>query len=128
MCTAFPVYDQTSALVVGDPAVYREWEGAVDAKSNARGCVEALGDARMALLGNHGVLVVADTIAMAYHRAAVLEWRCRQAWHVEVLGGGVPIRPELHQKHGTRFDVLPSPGMFEAVARRELRHDPTVCD
>ena len=123
-----PVYDQTSALVAGDPAVYTEWEGSVDAVSNARGCVEALGRASMALLGNHGVLVVGNDVPQAYHRAAILEWRSRQAWHVETLGGGVPIRPELHASFASRFDASSAPGLFEATVRRELREDPSVLD
>ena len=53
-----PVYDQTSAMVPGDPALYDDFGGSVDPVENARACVEALGDARMALLANHGVLVV----------------------------------------------------------------------
>ena len=73
-----PVYDQTSAMVPGAPALYDDFGGSVDAVENARACVEALGDARMALLANHGVLVVGADIAQAHHRCVVLEWRCRQ--------------------------------------------------
>jgi len=123
-----PVYDQTSAMVPGDPALYAEFEGSVDAVDNARACVEALGDGRMALLANHGVLVVGRDIAQAHHRSIVLEWRCRQAWHVEAAGGGVPLDPGVHRRFSAPFDHVSFPGLWEAMCRRELRLDPTVLD
>lgn len=123
-----PVYDQTAAMLPGDPALFDDFEGSVDATENARACVGALADARCALLANHGVLVVGSDIAQAHHRAIVLEWRCRQAWHVEALGGGVPIRPEVFERFAAPFDHVSFPGLFEAMARRELRADPTILD
>ena len=51
------VFDQTSAMVAGEVAVYADYEGPVDSAANARAAVEALGDSSMALLQNHGVLV-----------------------------------------------------------------------
>ncbi|HLG92598.1 MAG TPA: class II aldolase/adducin family protein, partial [Acidimicrobiales bacterium] len=123
-----PVYDQTSAMVAGDPAVYDEYQGAVDDPANARAAVKALGRARFALLANHGVLVVGADIAQAHHRCVTLEWRCRQAWHVEACGGGRPMDPEVRQRFGAVFDHVSFPGLFEAMARRELRLDPSVLE
>ena len=122
------VYDQTSAMVPGDPAMYDEYDGSVDSVANARACVEALGDARMALLANHGVLVVGSDIAQAHHRAVVLEWRCRQAWHVDSIGGGVPMKADVFERFSAPFDYVSFPGLFEAMARRELRADPSILD
>ena len=123
-----PVYDQTSAMVPGEIALYDDFNGSVNETSNARACVEALGDARMALLANHGVLVVGNDIAQAHHRAVVLEWRCRNAYDVETLGGGVPVKPEVFAKFSAPFDLRSFPGLFEAMARRELRADPSILD
>jgi L-ribulose-5-phosphate 4-epimerase len=123
-----PVYDQTSAMVPGDVALYDDFGGSVDQVENARACVEALGDARMALLANHGVFVVGADIAQAHHRCVVLEWRCRQAWHVEAVGGGVPVRDEVFTRFAAPFDRVSFPGLFEAMARRELRADPSILD
>lgn len=123
-----PVYDQTSAMVPGDPALYDDFGGSVDAVENAKACVDALGDGRMALLANHGVLVVGTDIAQAHHRSVVLEWRCRQAWHVEAVGGGVPVRDEVFTRFAAPFDHVSFPGLFEAMARRELRADPSILD
>ncbi|MFL6239372.1 MAG: class II aldolase/adducin family protein [Actinomycetes bacterium] len=122
------VYDQTSALVAGDVAVYADYEGPVNQTENARAAVEAMGDASMALLQNHGVLVVGRDIPQAYLRAATIEWRARQAWHVEAVGGGKALPAEVHEGFGRIFDQVNFPGLFEAMARRELREDPGILD
>jgi ribulose-5-phosphate 4-epimerase/fuculose-1-phosphate aldolase len=120
------VYDQTSAQVAGDPALYADYQGAVNDTDNARSAVAALGDARMALLANHGVFVVGKDIAHAHHRCITLEWRCRQAWHVQALGQAEPLDPAIHARFSKAFDYISFPGLFEAMARRELRADPSV--
>jgi len=123
-----PVYDQTAALVAGEVALFDDYAGAVDDRANAAAAVAALGDARMALLANHGVFVVGTDIRQAHHRAVTLEWRCRQAWHVEALGNGVALDATVHQRLGGFFDHVAFPGLWEAMARRELRADPGVLD
>lgn len=123
-----PVYDQTAAMMPGHPALHDDFTGSVDDVENARACVEALGDAGSVLLANHGVFVVGADVAQAHHRAVVLEWRCRQAWHVEAIGGGVPVRDEVFKRLAAPFDVVSFPGLFEAMARRELRADPSILD
>jgi hypothetical protein len=73
--------------------------------------------------------VVGRDIAQAHHRAVVLEWRCRQAWHVEALpGGGTPVRPEVFERFAAPFEHVSFPGLWEAMVRRELRADPSVLD
>jgi L-fuculose-phosphate aldolase len=122
-----PVYDQTSGLVRGEIALFNEYEGTFIDRPNARKAVEALGDARMALLANHGVLVVAPDIEIGYMRAMALEWRCRMAWHVEAGGGdGIPLKPDVVDHIGGRFDEAPMLGLFQGMARREIRDDPMV--
>jgi L-fuculose-phosphate aldolase len=123
-----PVYDQTSAQVADDPLVYDDFNGPVNSTENAKACVEALGDGRMALLGNHGVLVVGKDIQQAHHRCVFLEWRCRQAWHVEAIGQGVPVKADVWKRFGTAFDHISFPGLWDAMVRRELRRDPSVLD
>lgn len=123
-----PVYDQSSAMYAGPVALFDDYEGSVDQVENARAAVEAMGAADVALLANHGVLVLGQTPAMAYLRASSFEWRCRQAWHVEAVGGGAPLRPDVVRSFGAYFTEHPFPGLFEAMARRELRADPSVLD
>jgi ribulose-5-phosphate 4-epimerase/fuculose-1-phosphate aldolase len=86
-----------------------------------------MGRADMALLVNHGVFVTAGSIRAAHQRAVALEYRSRRAWQVEVLGGGRelpdPARSFFRASDGEGFV-----GFFEAMARRELRMDPTLLE
>ena len=101
-------------------------------RANALEVVEALGGADVALMVNHGVLVIGKDIREAYLRAAVLEWRSRQAWHVEALGSGVPMRDDVAGAFGALIATSSAKGNFDnwfaAGARRALRYDPTVLD
>jgi ribulose-5-phosphate 4-epimerase/fuculose-1-phosphate aldolase len=122
------VYDQSSAFYAGPVALYDDYQGAVNDRENAAAAVKALGDADVALLANHGVLVVGRDIRQAHLRAVSFEWRCRKAWQVAAAGGGRPMRPDVVQRFGGVFDRFPFPGMFEAAARRQLRLDPSVLE
>lgn len=127
-----PIYDQTSAMYGGTIAIDSVFEGPVNQTANALEVVKALRGADVALMVNHGVLVIGKDVREAYLRAAVLEWRCRQAWHVEALGSGVPMRDDVASAFGALIATSAAKGNFDnwfaAAARRVLRHDPTVLD
>ncbi|HKK52832.1 MAG TPA: class II aldolase/adducin family protein [Myxococcota bacterium] len=122
-----PVYDQTSALVDGELVLYDEYEGQFNDDATTMAAVKALGDAKWALLANHGALIVARDLRQAHLRAITLEWRCKRAWYMEALGKGVALPAEEVAKIGAA-DPNGFPFLFEAMARRELRADPTILD
>jgi ribulose-5-phosphate 4-epimerase/fuculose-1-phosphate aldolase len=122
------IYDQTSALVDTDPAIFDEYTGAVNNEKEGRAAVEALGEHKWALLANHGVFLVAKDIRQAHLRAITLEWRCRLAWRVEQLGGGSPLKPQVANAMGQMTDGNGFPFLWEAMARREIRLDPRVLE
>lgn len=123
-----PVYDQTSAQVSGELKLMDEYNATVNEASEGARCAELFGDAKWALLANHGVLVVANSIAQAHLRAVTLEWRARTAWEVEALGGGKPMPADVAQGLGDMIDGNGFPFLWEAMARREIRRDATVLD
>ena len=102
-----PIYDQTGAMCSAEIALSNEYEGPVADKSNANDAIRGLGSANVALLANHGVMVIGSDIPEAYIRAMVLEWRCRQAWHVEAIGGGVPMNDEVARTVPVQIDIVP---------------------
>ncbi len=102
-----------------------EYRGPVNDPDSARRAVEALGGADLGLLANHGVIVLASTVRAAHQRAVALEQRCRHAWLVEAAGGGVELPDAIRAQFG-RSDGNGFIGFWEAMARRELRADPTL--
>ena len=118
-------HDQSSALGGGRLVVVDEYGGPVNDPSAAERAVAAMGDADMALLANHGVFVLAGSIRAAHQRAVALEQRARHAWHVEAIGGGREL-PEPARSFFAASDGEGFVGFWEAMARRELRLDPTM--
>lgn len=121
-----PIYDQTSAQVNGELKLMDEYNATVNETSEGARCAEMLGEAKWALLANHGVIVVANSISQAYLRAATLEWRCRTAFEVEALGGGKAIPASVAEPLGDMIDSNGFPFLWEAMARRELRLDSSI--
>ncbi len=118
-------FDQSSALGGGELVVVDEYDGPVNERDAAARAVASMGSADMALLVNHGVFVTAGSIRAAHQRAVALEYRSRRAWHVESIGAGrqlpEPARSSFRASDGDGFV-----GYFEAMARQELRLDPTL--
>jgi len=123
------VYDQTSTY--GGPVVLvAEYDGEFSNPNVAERTVSLLGQNNTALLANHGALVIGDNIRQAHQRAVALEWRCRLAWRVRALNGPntKPMNPELVSVMQKDLDARGGyqPYLFDAMARREIRLDPTV--
>ncbi len=119
-------FDQTGANVNGDIKLYNEYAGALHQTEQCAKAAAELGDAKWALLANHGVLVTGRDIRQAHIRAVTLEWRCKQAWMVEAIGGGVPMPEEQVENLGGMIDEFGLPFMWEAMVRRVLRKYPKV--
>lgn len=121
------VYDQAGAYVDGPLPLYNEYEGTFEDEDKTLAAARALGDAKWALLANHGSLVVGRDLRQAHLRVITLEWRSKRAWQVEQVGGGVPLSEEQ-----VALAALPDangfPFLWEAMARRELREDPGILD
>jgi len=122
-----PVYDQSSALGGGELVLVAEYNGGVNDSTAARSAVESMSTADMALLANHGVFVLGSSIRAVHQRAVALEQRCRNAWHVEALGGGTPLTGPVAEFFATS-DGNGFIGFWEAMVRAELAADPTLLD
>lgn len=122
-----PVYDQAGAYCGSHLPVYNEYSGTFEDKEVSLSAVEALGDASWALLANHGSLVVAKDLRQAHLRAITLEWRSKRAYEVLLAGGATPLPDEVIEKVSVA-DENGFPFCWEAMARRELRQDPTIVD
>ncbi len=120
-----PIYDQSSALGGGDLVLVDEYRGAVNDANTAAAAVEAMGEADLALLANHGVFVLGTSIRAVHQRAVALEHRCRMAWHTEAIGGGRPLVDDVASKF-RESDGEGFLGFWEADARRVLRRDPSL--
>ena len=122
------IYDQTGANINGEIMFYNEYAGTLHQEEQCAVAAKELGDAKWALLANHGMLVIGRDIRQAHIRAVTLEWRCKQAWMVEAAGGGVPMPEEEADHLGGLIDNFGLPFMWEAMIRRVIRQSPEVLD
>lgn len=122
-----PIYDQTGAHCGSALPLYNEYAGTFENEATSASAAEALGDSKWALLANHGSLVVGENLRQAHLRAITLEWRSKRAYEVELAGGGVPLSEEEIEKVSIT-DGAGFPFCWEAMARRELRLDPSIVD
>jgi len=122
-----PVYDQAGAYVDGPLPLYNEYDGTLEDGNASLAAAKALGDAKWALLANHGSLVVGRDLRQAHLRVITLEWRSMRAFEMEQVGGGVPLTEEQVEAIALP-DANGFPFLWEAMARRELREDPTILD
>jgi ribulose-5-phosphate 4-epimerase/fuculose-1-phosphate aldolase len=110
-------------------ALFPGYPGAVEETEAAQANVDAVGDAKITLLANHGVLIVGRSIREAHFRAVAFEWRCKQAWMVEAIDKGLampePGRLHLLASISRQTEGCP-PGMWEYAIRRELKVDPDM--
>ena len=123
-----PALDQSSALGSGEPALVHEYAGTVDHAAAAEVTASRMGDAELALLAGHGVVVTATTVPLAYRRAVALELRCKRAWHARAISDGPlrsPLPGELLERYRQSGDSVPM-GYWEAAVRAELRADPEL--
>jgi len=126
-----PCYDQTSAAMTGTITLVREYDGVVADPDVAKKAVAAVGDADIALLANHGVLVTGANVPQALWRARVIETRSRNAWQVEAMGaGGEPLSSGMSSLLEGAFAEIGGafPHYFEYMARREIAADYRVLD
>lgn len=122
-----PIYDQTGAHCGVALPVYNEYAGTFEDETSSLSAAEALGSSKWALLANHGSLVVGRDLRQAHLRAITLEWRCKRAYEVELMGGAEPLSDELVEKVSVS-DEYGFPFCWEAMARRELRLDPNIVE
>lgn len=122
-----PVYDQSGAHCGVELPLFDEYQGTIEDEDKSLACARALGEARWALLANHGALVVGKDLRQAHLRAITLEWRSRRAWEVELSGGAEPM-PDADVENVAITDPNGFPFLWEAMARRELRADPGIIE
>ena len=106
-----------------------EYDGPVNDAGSARRAVTQMGDAAMALLAGHGVLVLGGSARAVHQRAVSLEQRCQHAWYARAAGGKDVSRvPDAFINLVARSDGEGFIGFWEAAVRAELEVDPGLLD
>jgi ribulose-5-phosphate 4-epimerase/fuculose-1-phosphate aldolase len=123
-----PLLDQTGGNGGGRAVSVSEYEGALTDENRAKSLATAYGDADMAILAHHGVLVTAPDLGLLLVRALCFEWRCQKAYEVACTGLPFEEIPDATAEelgtHAAGYGAL----LLEAYGRLELIRDRSVLD
>jgi ribulose-5-phosphate 4-epimerase/fuculose-1-phosphate aldolase len=121
--------NQTGCLFSGDLRVVEEYGGEVDSPLLGAELAEAIGDAQVAILANHGVIVCGATVAEATYRAASIDRVCRSAYDVMLLGKDPLVMPAGAVKGMKQSLLERAVDVYWAGAVRQLvKAEPEVLD
>ncbi len=101
--------DQNSARFYRRVAIDLDFGGVADNAAEGRRIAAALGNHRRMILGNHGVLVVAPTVAEAYDDLFYLERACQTLVLAYATGRPLNVMPhELAERTARGWEEYPS--------------------
>ena len=115
-----PAIDQNSAMFFGRVAVDEHY-GGMALGEEAERCVAGLADPRVRtlIMGNHGVLVIGETVAEAWNRLYYFERAAETYVRALQTGRALRVMPDaLAEKVAQEWEAYPD---FAAAHLRELR-------
>ncbi len=127
------IVHQTATMFDGQMVLVEEYTGEIDTPDLGAELAARIGDATVAVLANHGVIVTGATIPEATYRAATIDRSCRLTVDALLLAQATgraaqPIAAQLRPAM-QRSLVERGPAVFWAGAVRALlRDDPRVLD
>ena len=118
---------QTGSMFLDDLRLVSEYSGEVDTPALGAELAEQIGDAKVALLASHGVIVTGATIEEATYRAASFDRACRLAYDVMLAGRGSLTMGAGIMK-GMKASLLErgSDVYFAGAVRMLIRQEPDV--
>lgn len=97
------LHHQTGAMFDDEMVMVGEYDGEVDTADLGSALADQIGDASIAILANHGIIVTAPTIQEATYKASSIDRVCRLAYDIAVLG-----RQPLKMPHGAMVGMKKS--------------------
>ena len=124
-----PLLDQSGANGGGSTVMVSEYEGTLEDVGRAERLAIAFGQADVAVLAHHGVLVVGEDLEIVLARALSFEWRCQRAYEVASMGIADPVEiPAEAAAQIGKFAHEFGEVLFDVYGRRIIGRDPSVLD
>ena len=120
---------QNSSMLAGEMVLVDDYDGEVDAPHLGAALADLIGDASVALLVSHGVIVTAPTIAEAVYKSVLFERTCMLHWQVRALGNrSRPIPRSAQRQLKASLVERAAPVYWHGVVRQLLAVEPEVLD
>jgi ribulose-5-phosphate 4-epimerase/fuculose-1-phosphate aldolase len=129
VCTGLmpEVIHQNSSMFCDEMVWVNEYDGEVDSADLGGQLADAIGDASVAFLASHGVLVMAPTIEEATYKSANLERMCEIMYRT-MLTGRTPLTIPVDIQKAMKASQIERAvyAYWEGAARRVIKSDPEV--
>ncbi len=123
------VLHQTATMYDGDLAFVDEYDGEVSDPSKGSALAQAIGDASIVILANHGLIVTGETLAQATYRAASFDRQCRLMVDMLKIGRDYGLVPEAVRLPMKNTMIKRASEVYWAGAVRQLiAREPAVLD
>ena len=118
---------QTASMFLDDLRLVDEYDGEVDTPQLGAELAAHIGDAKVAVLASHGVIITGSTLERATYRAATIDRICRLAYDVMLAGrGALPITAGIMKGMKTSLLERGADVYFAGATRLLLRDEPDV--
>lgn len=92
------IVHQNSSILADEMVLVNDYDGEVDSPVLGAELAEAIGDASVALLVSHGVIVTAPTMAEAVYKSVLFERTCELHWRLRSIGESASPIAATHRR------------------------------
>lgn len=118
---------QNSSILAGEMVLVDDYDGEIDQPHLGAALADMIGDASVALLVSHGVIVTAPTIAEAVYKSVLFERTCMLHWQVRALGQrALPLPATAQRQLKASLVERAAPVYWHGVVRQLLAVEPEV--
>ena len=120
---------QNSSILADELVLVTDYDGEIDQPTLGADLADRIGDASVALLVSHGVIVTAPTIEEAVYKSVLFERTCMLHWLVRAMDRApFPIAPAHQKQLKASLIERAAPVYWHGVVRALLRDEPDVLD
>jgi len=120
---------QNSSILADELVLVSDYDGEVDQPALGADLADRIGDASVALLVSHGVIVTAPTIEEAVYKSVLFERTCMLHWLVRALDRApVPVAATHQKQLKASLIERAAPVYWHGVVRTLVRDEPDVLE
>ena len=120
---------QNSSILADELVLVDDYDGEVDKPHLGAELASRIGDASVALLVSHGVIVTAPTMAEAVYKSVLFERTCMLHWLVRAMDRApLPIAPTHQKQLKASLVERAAPVYWNGVVRGLVAAEPEVLE
>lgn len=118
---------QNSSILAGEMVLVNDYDGEVDTPLAGEALADAIGDASVALLVSHGVIVTAPTMQEAIYKSVLFERTCEMHWRLRAFGAqATPIAPVFQAQLQASLIERAAEVYWDGALRQLVASEPEV--